>query len=46
MRVLSSYRTERKERAKLNSFYGEFEEIIFGVSILVPLLFNIYICDL
>ena len=46
LRLLYFYRNERKERAKINSFYGELEEIISGVSILVALLFNIYICDL
>ena len=40
----------RKQRTKINSSYrGAFAEILFGLpqgSILVPLLFNIYICDL
>ena len=39
----------RKQRTKINSSYSAFAEILFGVpqgSILGPLLFNIYICDL
>ena len=39
----------RKQRTKINSSYSFFANILFGVpqgSILVPLLFNGYICDL
>ena len=46
---MHSYLSRRKQRTKVNSSYSDFAEIIFGVpqgSILGPLLFNIYICDL
>ena len=39
----------RKQKTKINSSYSSFAEILFGVpqgSILGPLLFNTYICDL
>ena len=44
-----SYLKGRKQRTKINSSYSSFAEILFGVpqgSILGPLLFNAYICDL
>ena len=37
------------QRTKINSEYSSWEEIMFGVqqgSILGPLLFNIFLCDL
>ena len=46
LKLLHSYLTKRKQRVKLN---GTWSEIIFGVpqgSILRPLLFNIFLCDL
>ena len=46
---VNSYLKGRKQRTKINSSYNAFAEILFGVlqgSILGPLLFNIYICDI
>ena len=50
-RLMQSYLSNRKQRTKINTAYGSWEEILFGVpqgSILGPLteLFNIFICDL
>ena len=44
-----SYLSERKQRTKINSSFSCWAEILFGVpqgSILGPLLFNAYICNL
>ena len=49
LKLLHSYLTKRKQRVKLNGTYSLLSEIIFGVpqgSILGPLLFNIFLCDL
>ena len=48
-RLIYSYLTGRKQRVKINQAYSSWKDIIYGVpqgSILGPLLFNIYLCDL
>ena len=43
------YLTKRKQRVKLNGTHSSWSETIFGVpygSILGPLTFNIFLCDL
>ena len=49
LKLVNEYLTNRKQRTKVNMSYGSWEEILFGVaqgSILGPLLFNIFLCDL
>ena len=47
--MLQGYLSNRKQRTKINDAYSRYCEILFGVpqgSILGPLLFNVYICDM
>ena len=49
LQMLQSYLSNRKQRRKINDAYCKYCEILFGapqVSILGPLLFDIYICDM
>ena len=48
LKLIHSYLSNRKQRVKINDRYSSWSEILFGVlqgSILGPLLFNIFICD-
>ena len=49
LKVIYNYLTDRKHRTKVNNSFSDFIDLLLGVpqgSILGPLLFNIYICDL
>jgi len=49
VKLISDYLTNRKQKVKINGNLSEWEDILTGVpqgSILGPLLFNIYMCDL
>ena len=47
--LIQSYLLNRQQRTKVNNTYSTYSDIILGVpqgSVLGPLLFNIYICDI
>ena len=49
LQMLQSYLSNRKQRTKINDACSKYCEILFGVhqgSLLGPLLFNIYLCDM
>ena len=48
LRLIQNYLSNRKQTTKINTEYSSWEKILFGVpqgSILVSLLFNIFLCD-
>ena len=47
--LIFNYLSNRKQRVKINDSFSSWSEILFGVpqgSILGPLLFNVFICDM
>ena len=49
LRLIHGYLTNRQQRTKINMSFSSWEEIVFGVpqgSMLGPLLFNSFLCDL
>ena len=49
LRLVQNYLSNRIQRTKINTEYSSWKKILFGIpqgSILGPLLFNIFLCDL
>ena len=49
LKILQDYLTNRKQRTQVDSFYSSWKKILSGVSqgsVLGPLLFNIFMCDI
>ena len=49
LNLIFDYLTERKQRVKINSSFSSYQDIFKGIpqgSILGPLLFNLFLCDL
>ena len=49
LRIMESFLSNRQQRTKINNAFSRYSEIIYGVpqgSVLGPLLFNVYICDI
>ena len=49
LNFLNFYLRNRNQRVKINNFYSSWAEIVFRVaqgSILSPIVFNIFLCDL
>ena len=49
LKLINSYLTERKQRVKINDQFSSWLDIVVGLpqwSILEPLLFNIFLCDM